>query len=338
MKRRRERLLAAALACILAFTTMYCGMAFAETEGETVSQDTAVQETPVPQPVHQDGFDMENGHKVYYAGGNKVTGFRTISGSTYYFAKDTGYMLKGFQKIDGSQYYFGSESGKMYTGLHKIGKNVYTFDKKGRLVRTVYGDKKAICLTWDDGPSPYTKTIMKALKDNGAKGTFFVVGNRVNSYKKILKQNYDQGNQIGNHSWSHPDLSRMKKSKIRKQVNNTNKKIKAVTGETPRIMRTPYGVATKKVKSTVGMPIVLWSIDTLDWKTRNANKTYKAVIKNARDGDIVLMHDLYKQTANASKKIIPELKKKGFQMVTVEEMALLKGVSLKNGGVYGRMK
>ena len=338
MKRRSERLLAVMLACVFAFTTMYCGMAFGETQavssnGET-GQIAAVQET---EAVHEDGFAAENGHKVYYSGGKKVTGFRTIKGSRYYFSPKTGYMYTGFHKIDGSKYYFGSKTGKMYTGIHKIGKNVYTFAKNGKLIRTVLGSKKAICLTWDDGPSDYTKIIMKALRDNGARGTFFVVGNRVNAYKKTLKKNYIQGNQIGNHSWSHPDLSRMTKANIKKQVRDTNKKIKAVTGRTPKVMRTPYGVATKKVKSNVGMPIILWSIDTLDWKTRNAESTYKAVINNARDGDVVLMHDLYKETAEASKKIIPALKKKGFQMVTVEEMALLKGIKLKDGAVYGRM-
>ena len=304
--------------------------------GEPEPEEPAVV---VPsQPVHKDGFATENGNRVYYLGGSKVTGFKKIDGSTYYFAKDTGYMAKDFKKISGKTYYFSKKTGKMFTGLHKIGKNVYTFDKNGVLVRTVYGDKKAICLTWDDGPSQYTETIMKALKDNGAKGTFFVVGNRVSKYKDTILKNYQQGNQIGNHSWSHPVLSKMKKSSIKKQVKNTSTKIKSVIGESPKIMRTPYGIATKKVKSNVGMPIVLWSIDTLDWKTRNATKTYNAVIKNAKDGDIVLMHDLYASTAKAAQKIIPALKKKGFQMVTVEEMALLKGIDLKNGKVYGRMK
>ena len=276
---------------------------------------------------HQYYFSKEDGHMI--------KGFKTIKGDKYYFSKKTGRMLHQFQTIDGKKYYFGKTSGKMFTGLHKIGKNVYTFSKKGVLQRTVYGDQKAICLTWDDGPSVNTPTIMNALIENGGRGPFFVVGNRVDSYSQTLKDNYNAGNQIGNHSWSHPAFSSMSADAIKKEIKDTNSKIKSVIGKAPTISRTPYGITSSSVNAAVNMPIILWSIDTLDWKTQDADSTYNSIMNSARDGAVVLMHDLYQATANASVRAIPALVKKGYQLVTVEEMALLKGKSLEKGSVYG---
>ena len=278
-----------------------------------------------------------DGYKYYFnkTTGIMHTGFKKLSGDKYYFSKKTGHMLHRFQTIGGKRYYFGKTTGKMFTGVHKISKNVYTFSSKGVLERTVYGDKKAICLTWDDGPSVNTPTIMNALIGNGGRGTFFVVGNRVDSYSQTLKDNFNAGNQIGNHSWSHPAFSSMSADAIRKEIKDTNAKIKSVTGKAPTITRTPYGITSSAVNAAVNMPIILWSIDTLDWKTQNADSTYNSIMNSARDGAVVLMHDLYSATASASVRAIPALVDRGYQLVTVEEMALLKGVTLQNGSVYG---
>ena len=143
------------------------------------------------------------------------------------------------------------------------------------------------------------------------------------------------GNQIGNHSWSHPDMTSMSSEDIKKQINDTNAKIKSVTGKKPTVMRTPYGVSNQNVRDNISMPIILWSVDTLDWKTQNADSTYNAIMNHAKDGAVVLMHDLYTPTANAAVRAIPALVDKGYQLVTIEEMALLKGVTLKKGSVYG---
>ena len=283
------------------------------------------------------GFITIGGYKYYFkkSNGRMAKGFMTISKEKYYFSKKNGHMLKGFQKIKGKKYYFGKSSGKMFKGVHKIGKDICTFDKSGALVRTIYGGKKAICLTWDDGPSDNTLTIMNALLDAGGRGTFFVCGNRVDAYSNTLKTNYKAGNQIGNHSWSHPVLSNLSAEGIKNEISSTSNKIKSVTGEAPKICRTPYGINTEFVRNNVNMPIILWSIDTLDWKTRNADSTYNSIMNSARDGAVVLMHDLYSETAAAAVRAIPALVNNGYQLVTVEEMAMLKGVTLKNATVYG---
>lgn len=282
------------------------------------------------------GWQEIDGNKYYFSTktGAMYTGFKKISGSTYYFGKTTGKMYTGFNKISGKQYYFGKTTGKMYKGMHKIKKNVYTFDKNGVLIRTVYSNKKAIALTYDDGPSANTNTILNTLKKNNALATFFVVGNRVSSYDKQLKKAYNMGCQIGNHSWNHGWYGQMNSMQISSQISKCNNAVKKQTGKAPVICRTPGGDQSSKVRNAVGMPVILWSIDTRDWETQSASKTYSSVMNNAYDGAVVLMHDLYKPTAEASKRIIPELISKGYQLVTIEELRLIKGYKLKPGRVY----
>lgn len=282
------------------------------------------------------GWQDIDGSRYYFSKktSEMYTGFHKISGSKYYFGKTTGKMFKGFHKISGKKYYFGKTGGKMYTGMHKIKKNVYTFDDDGVLVRTVYGSQKAIALTYDDGPSANTDTILDTLEKYNGLATFFVVGNRVSSFKSQIKRAYNMGCQIGNHSWNHGWYGQMNSSQIASQISRCNSAVKKQTGEAPVICRTPGGDQSSKVKSSVGMPIILWSIDTRDWETQNSSKTYSSVINGAYDGAIALMHDLYKPTADASKRIIPQLVSQGYQLVTIEELRLLKGYKLKPGKVY----
>ena len=149
---------------------------------------------------------------------------------------------------------------------------------------------------------------------------------------------YDAGCEIGNHSYSHANLATLSKKKIKKQVNRTDKLIKKYTGEPSRLLRPPYGATNKKLSSTIKKPQILWSIDTLDWKTRSKKQTVKTVMKQARDGDVILIHDIHPQSVEAAIKLIPKLQKKGYQFVTVSELAKYKKVKLKNGRRYGRIK
>jgi peptidoglycan/xylan/chitin deacetylase (PgdA/CDA1 family) len=194
--------------------------------------------------------------------------------------------------------------------------------------------KKMVALTFDDGPGPYTKEIVKCLKKNNARATFFVVGTNVDSYKSAVKAAYKIGCQIGNHSWDHSNLANLSAAGIKSQMQKTDKKVKKIIGENTTIMRAPYGSVSSTVKSSVNKPIILWSIDTLDWKTRSKSKTISAVMNNVKDGDIVLMHDIHKPTKEAALSIIPQLCKKGYQLVTVSELAKYRGYKLKKGSVY----
>lgn len=232
----------------------------------------------------------------------------------------------------GKKYYF-DESGYAVTGKKKIGKKLCYFSKKGVLTRFIRINRKMIAITYDDGPSIYTPAVLKALKANGGVATFFVVGNRVNSYKKTLKQAYKMGCEIGNHSWDHSNLAKLGSSGIRSQISRTNKAVKAITGEAPTILRPPYGATSGTLRSLAGMPLIIWSVDTLDWKTRSTSSTIASVKKYAKDGAIILMHDIHKPTTDAAKTIIPWLVKQGYQLVTVSEMAECRG-GMKNGKSY----
>lgn len=282
------------------------------------------------------GWHTLGGYKYYFSkkSGHMLKGWHTLGGYEYYFCKKNGHMLKGWHTLGDYKYYFSKKNGHMLKGLHKLGDNVYTFNDKGRLIRTVYASKKSVCLTYDDGPSDNTASILNTLKSNGALATFFVVGERVSWYPDSIKSMSGMGCQIGNHSYTHPYYSNLSSDQIKSQIKKCNSAVKDYAGVKPTVCRTPGGGQSSAIKSAVGMPIILWSIDTLDWKVRNADSVYSNALSNVKDGSVILMHDLYASTAEATKRIVPALKNKGFQMVTVEEMVLLKGITLKNGCVY----
>lgn len=194
-----------------------------------------------------------------------------------------------------------------------------------------------IALTFDDGP--YYKTtipILNVLKEHDSVATFFVLGNRVPRNKDILQRMIKEGNEIGNHSYNHKQLTTLSSSELKDQIDRTQNAIMEVVGSRPKIMRPTYGSYNNKLKTQVQMPMILWSIDTEDWKNRNAEKISSHVIENARDGDIVLMHDLYDSTAEAVEIIVPALINKGFQLVTISELYEIRGEILEVGNIYSR--
>lgn len=193
---------------------------------------------------------------------------------------------------------------------------------------------KMVAMTFDDGPGIYTQEIVDCLKKNHARATFFVLGSRVSSYKKPLQSAYKAGCEIGSHTYNHSDLTRLGEKQIQREMSDTDKKIKDVIGITPDIMRAPYGSVNGTVKQAVGKPVILWSIDTLDWKTRSKEKTISAVMNHVKDGDIILMHDIHQPTKEAAIALIPKLQKKGYQLVTVSELARYRKHKLKKGSVY----
>ena len=195
-------------------------------------------------------------------------------------------------------------------------------------------DKPMVALTFDDGPyDKVTNRIVKTLAKYEARATFFVVGNRVAKYSDTLKNAYNYGNEIGTHTYDHGDLSKMKKAGILWEMKKSGKAIQDVLGVKPDLLRPPYGNVNDKMRRLVGLPMIYWSIDSEDWKSRNVKKILKRC-KEIQDGDIVLMHDLYPTTADAIEKLVPKLIKKGFQLVTVEELFYYRGIEAQAGKVY----
>lgn len=196
---------------------------------------------------------------------------------------------------------------------------------------------RMIALTFDDGPSRYTPVILDKLQEYGAKATFFVVGSRVSKYADIIKREADMGMEIGNHSWSHANLSKLSASAVNLQKTQTDDAVRQITGKNTTLVRPPYGSKNQTVSDVFNLPVILWSVDTLDWKTRSVKSTVDNVIRNAKDGDIVLMHDIYEESANAAAELIPKLIDEGYELVTVSEMAAARG-GLKNAQVYSSIR
>lgn len=277
----------------------------------------------------------------YYLGddGKALTGKQQIGKNRYIFS-DIGQMQKGWyhDTKTGKDYYLNPQTGIMHIGKLKLNNNLYYFDETGALYRQVDGSKKMIALTFDDGPSPYTPMVLDTLEKNNAVATFFLVGNRVDLYKDYANREAALGCELANHTYEHAYLNHQSPEEIKYQVAQGNKEIKDATGVTPALMRPPGGNINEAVRENVGMPMILWSVDTEDWRTRNSTITTKRVLDEAFDGAIILIHDLHQSTCIASKVFIPGLIDKGYQLVTVSEMAELRNVTLEAGKSYFSFK
>lgn len=209
-------------------------------------------------------------------------------------------------------------------------------------------EDKLIALTYDDGPhSVYTDKILDILEENGATATFFVVGYNIEKNLNTIRRAQAIGCEIGNHSNDHKNLTNCDLATIRSQVDTPNEKIKEHTDAEMVLFRAPGG-AFNDVTDKIGMPLIQWSIDTEDWKSKDSahkNRTEEErnaelrriadeVVQSAEKGDIILMHDIYNFTADLSAIVIPELKEKGFRIVSVSEMYEAYGKPLKDGEVY----
>ena len=196
-------------------------------------------------------------------------------------------------------------------------------------------NKKMVALTYDDGPyTPVTNQILDVLEEYNGRATFFVVGSRVNTYKDCIKREASLGCEIGNHTYNHTILTSVSASTIKSEIADTNAAVKNITGQAPKIVRTPGGAVNSTVKANVKYPMFNWSVDTLDWKYRNSSSVVSSIKNNVRDGSIVLMHDLYGSTGTATEQIVPWLVKNGYQLVTVSELMAVKGIDVQKGQLY----
>ncbi|MDO4464247.1 MAG: polysaccharide deacetylase family protein [Bacillota bacterium] len=180
---------------------------------------------------------------------------------------------------------------------------------------------KKIALTFDDGPHPYyTQQLLKGLKERNVKATFFITGQNVEAYPEIVKEIYAEGHLIGNHTYSHIQLTSKNEESFKQEIVRTNEAIKEVTGQDTIYVRPPYGSWNKEFEKELNMFPVLWTVDPLDWCSSDASRIVRSVCSKAKENDIILMHDQYKTTVTAALKIVDELTKKGYEFVTVDEL------------------
>ena len=301
-------------------------------------------------------FVESKGNTYYFDDeGEMVTGWENINENTYHFTEkgvmehdqwkkrkkgqsylaSDGILAIGWADIEDELYYF-DENGIMMTGKQTIGSSKCKFDEDGKLISkksTLDPDKPMIALTFDDGPGERTMEILKALEKYNAHATFFMQGKNVSSHEKEIKKMYEIGCELGNHSYDHPQFTKCSDGGA-SQVGQTNALLKDACGHSATVLRPPYGAYDDRVGASVGMPMILWNVDTLDWKTKNTEATVNNVLNQTDDGDIVLMHDVHSTTVDAVLKLIPKLISMDYQLVTVSELADARDIILKNGVAY----
>ncbi len=188
-------------------------------------------------------------------------------------------------------------------------------------VRRQFSGDKQIALTFDDGPhSVYTPRLLDGLRKRGVHATFFLVGENVEGKEAIVKQMQEDGHLIGNHGYSHVQMSKEEVNTACEQIEENNKLIESITGKRPEYLRPPYGSWSEELECTTNMTVVLWDVDPRDWKSKNAKKVVRHIVKHVEPGDIILLHDVYPTSVEAALEVIDTLTKEGYTFVTVDEL------------------
>ena len=192
--------------------------------------------------------------------------------------------------------------------------------------------KKYIAFTYDDGPSEYTKEILNTLETNNSSATFFMIGNRMKQNEDIILDIYNSNSEIGSHTYSHKDLKELKDDDLSTELNTTNLIFHNITDDNIKYLRPPYGRFNDSLFN-LGYEIILWNLDTKDWLLRDSDKIYNNVIKEACDGCIVLMHDIYPETVEATKKLIPALNELNYEIVSISKLKEIKKYKYSNEAI-----
>ena len=202
------------------------------------------------------------------------------------------------------------------------------------LTAAAKGDK-LIAVTFDDGPSANTYALLDGLKARGVKATFFMQGCNAERYPDIVRRVWAEGHQLCSHTYDHKSLTSLNKNGILDEVSKTDAILDSALGwDLSYILRPPYGNYNRTVLDTVGVPCIYWSVDTRDWESRNADAVYKQFVSAARDGSVVLLHDLYKTTVEGALRAIDKLQADGYEFVTISELFYRRGIALEKGSIY----
>ena len=184
------------------------------------------------------------------------------------------------------------------------------------------GEEKRIAITFDDGPHRlYTPKLLDGLKERGIHATFFLVGENIGNNEALVKRMAEEGHLIGNHTFSHVQLTKMKKDACR-EVQQTNERICAVTGAPVLYIRPPYGSWNDELQAEIPMTVTLWNLDSEDWKSQNTGKIVELVESEAKEGSIILLHDIFDTSVEAALRIVDDLTAQGYTFVTVDELLL----------------
>lgn len=203
-----------------------------------------------------------------------------------------------------------------------------------------YKDKKLLALTFDDGPSDYTNRLLDILKAKGIKVTFFALGSRADYYPDIIRREVKEGHEVESHTYAHRNLSSISAGEVSSEVISAAQSICNAVGKQGCVsyVRPPYGGVNDVVRSVVKEPLIGWSVDSLDWRSRDAVQVRAEVLTHAFDGAIVLMHDIYDSTVTGVEMMLDDLIAAGYTLVTVDELIKARTPGLSPGVLYGKFE
>ena len=195
--------------------------------------------------------------------------------------------------------------------------------------------QKLIALTFDDGPRRSTTTrLLDGLAERGVQATFFLIGAQVEHNEDVVRRMDEEGHQIGIHTFDHVTLTGLNQADFGAQVGKSREALKAVLGHNDFLLRPPYGMLDESVKRWAGCPIILWSIDPEDWRDQNTRRVAAEVVAEARDGGIILMHDIFPESVDAALEIVDALHAQGYLFCTVDQLFAARGIPLEAGESY----
>ena len=213
---------------------------------------------------------------------------------------------------------------------------LYNYDYDLYSNKLIDRNKPMVALTFDDGPNANTSRVLDILEKYNVKATFFVLGTNIKGYEDTILRMKELGMEIGNHMYSHKLMTRLTEEEITSEIKKVDDLVFDIINRYPTLIRPSYGTSNKRMLKIIDRPVIIWDIDTLDWKYHNSTRISNKILDKVSDGDIVLMHDIYSATANSLEITIPKLLDKGYQLVTVSELFYLKEKELKAGKIYGR--
>ena len=318
--------------------------------------------TPSPTPVQEVSAEAEKGIWVSSGGiwqflvdGTPYVGWLYDTDGHHYYFNSDGIMQTGWLEDNGKRYYL-DEDGIMQTGVITIDGKEYEFLDDGsqkvyikeltetptpapqeekEKAETKQDNTKQVAFTFDDGPGEFTEELLDILAEYNVKATFFLIGQEIPNYPDAVKRMNEMGCEIGNHSYDHKDFTTLKPEEIASKIQSVNDLITSLTGQEATLLRPPYGNINDDVRAVSKLPMVLWSVDTLDWKTQNTDSIVEETMNNIQDGSVVLMHDIYKTTLEAVKILIPRLLDEGYELLTVHELAAARQIEMQPGIAYG---
>ena len=182
------------------------------------------------------------------------------------------------------------------------------------------GDAKQLALTFDDGPSVHTARLLDYMRDKGIHATFFLVANRIPNYQTTVCRQAAEGHELGYHSYAHKDQTKLTSERIFKEYQQARQELFELTGKEYTLWRSPGGTFDRRVLEAIPLPHVYWSVDTRDWENKNRETIRKAILSNAQDGAIILLHDLYSSSVDGAIEAMEELLRQGYEFLTVSEL------------------